>query len=64
MIDAVVTAGETRGVEVSVCGDMASDPDGVGLLLATGVRVLSAAPAQVGRVKVRISASDISDGGP
>ncbi len=62
MIDAVAQAGVERGVEVSVCGDMASDPEGVDRLLASGVRVLSAAPAQVGRVKVRIAESKISDG--
>jgi phosphotransferase system enzyme I (PtsI) len=51
LIARVVAAGRERGVEVSLCGDMAPRPDCVGPLLAAGLRRLSVAPAQVGRVK-------------
>lgn len=56
LIQAVVAAGRQRKVEVSVCGDMASDPSGVKILLAAGVRALSVAPAQIGRVKETVRA--------
>ncbi|MEQ8347914.1 MAG: putative PEP-binding protein [Sneathiellaceae bacterium] len=55
MIAAVVAAGRARGVEVGVCGDMASSPAEIGHLLAAGVRSLSVAPAAVGRVKAAIA---------
>ena len=51
LIGRTVAAGRARGVEVSLCGDMASQPALLGPLLATGLRTLSVAPAQVGRVK-------------
>lgn len=56
MIEAVVTAGMARGVEVSVCGEMASDSNGIASLLASGVRILSVAPAELGRVKAAVAA--------
>lgn len=50
----VVAAGRARGAEVSLCGDMASSPDLVPLLLDCGLRTLSVAPAQIGPVKLAI----------
>ena len=47
--------GPQRGVEVSLCGDMASTPAHVTPLLDTGLRVLSCAPAQIGAVKLAVS---------
>ena len=55
MIARVVEAGRRRGVEVSLCGDMASISEHVGPLLETGLRTLSVAPAQIGRVKLAVS---------
>jgi phosphotransferase system enzyme I (PtsI) len=55
LIEAVVAAGKARGVEVSVCGDMASDPGDARLLLAAGVRSLSVAAAEVGRIKAAVA---------
>ncbi len=43
-IEAVVAAGQRHGVEVSLCGELASDPRATRALLATGLRVLSLAP--------------------
>ena len=50
----VVAAGRARDVEVSLCGDMASNPDLIPLLLDCGLRTLSVAPAQIGPVKLAI----------
>ncbi len=55
LIEAVVAAGRARGVEVSVCGDMASDPADARLLLAAGVRSLSVAAAEIGRIKAAVA---------
>ena len=54
LIRRVVEAARAKAVEVSLCGDMASDPNLVPLLLACGLRALSVAPAQIGRVKLAI----------
>ena len=50
----VAAAGE-RGVEVSLCGDMASRPEDIAALLRTGLRALSAGPARIGAVKRAIA---------
>jgi phosphotransferase system enzyme I (PtsI) len=54
LIDRVVDTGERHGIEVSLCGDMASDPNLVPRLLQLGVRRLSVAPATLGAVKAAI----------
>ncbi len=54
LIRRVVEAARAKGVEVSLCGDMASDPDLVPLLLDCGLRSISVAPALIGRVKLAI----------
>jgi phosphoenolpyruvate-protein phosphotransferase (PTS system enzyme I) len=51
LIEMVVEAGRRKNVEVSVCGDMASVPEQVAMLLQAGVRSLSLAPASVAAVK-------------
>jgi phosphotransferase system enzyme I (PtsI) len=51
VIARTVAAGRARGVEVSLCGDMASRPELLAALVAAGLTTLSVAPAQVGRVK-------------
>jgi len=59
LIEMVVNAGKTKGVSVSVCGDMASDLAYVHELLRCGVRSLSLAPAAVGAVKRGISTFEV-----
>lgn len=54
LIGRTVEAGRARGVEVSLCGDMASEPALVPLLLERGLRALSVAPAGIGRVKLAV----------
>ena len=44
------------GKEVSVCGDMASDPELVRYLLEAGITSLSVSPASLGSVKHGVSA--------
>jgi phosphotransferase system enzyme I (PtsI) len=59
LIARVAAQGAARGIEVSLCGDAASDPDLVAHLLRSGLRKLSASPAAVGRVKAAIAAVDL-----
>ena len=54
LIANVARFGEANGIETGLCGDAASDPDMVGLLLNTGLRRLSAAPARVALVKAAV----------
>ena len=56
LIREVVAAGAARDAEVSLCGDMASDPDLIPALLDTGLRTLSVAPAALARVKAAVAA--------
>jgi phosphoenolpyruvate-protein phosphotransferase (PTS system enzyme I) len=55
LIDRVVDSGRRNGIEVSLCGDMASDPALVPRLLELGLRRLSVAPATLGAVKAAIA---------
>ena len=55
LIRACVVAAEHRQVEVSLCGEMASDPQLLPLLLDCGLRCLSVTPAQLAHVKLAIS---------
>jgi len=54
LIAEVVAHGWTSGRAVSVCGDIAGEPEFVGALLAAGVTTLSLAPIQVGAVKAAV----------
>jgi phosphotransferase system enzyme I (PtsI) len=55
LVERVVDAGRRRGIEVSLCGDMASDPALVPRLLELGLRRLSVAPATLGAIKATIA---------
>jgi phosphoenolpyruvate-protein phosphotransferase (PTS system enzyme I) len=44
---------------VSLCGEMAGDPRFTPLLLGLGIRDLSMAPSNIGRVKQRIRGLDM-----
>jgi phosphotransferase system enzyme I (PtsI) len=56
LIGRVAAHGRAVGREVSVCGDMASDPELVRYLLEAGITSLSVAPAKLGSVKHAVSA--------
>jgi phosphotransferase system enzyme I (PtsI) len=59
LIARVAEHGAKSGIEVSLCGDAASDPALVPLLLRAGLRRLSSAPGSVGRVKAAIAGVDL-----
>ena len=48
-----------HGIELSICGDLASDAGKVPQLLALGLRSLSVAPAALGRVKEAVCRSRV-----
>ncbi|KJS07926.1 MAG: phosphoenolpyruvate-protein phosphotransferase [Hoeflea sp. BRH_c9] len=54
LIAKVAGFGQSEGIEISLCGDAASDPDMTALLLKAGLRRLSVAPARVGLVKAAV----------
>lgn len=62
LIEGVARHGLAHGIEVSICGDMAGDPHYTGLLLGAGLRTLSVAPADLGRVKAAIAGIDLGRG--
>ena len=62
LIQHVVAHGQANARPVSLCGDMASDPALLKLLLATGLKRLSVAPAALGRIKLAISEADPDHG--
>ncbi len=51
MLKEVVRAARRQGVDVSVCGEMAGEPEYVMLLIGIGLRSLSVSPAAIPRVK-------------
>lgn len=59
LIEHVVAYGKSSGREVSLCGEMASEPGLLPLLLRTGLRKLSVAPAALARVKAAIAEIDL-----
>lgn len=60
LIGQVAAHGDAAGREVSLCGDMASDPRFLSLILEAGLRKISVAPAALGRVKHAIGDLDLS----
>jgi multiphosphoryl transfer protein len=60
LIDRVVR-GVPEGVEVAVCGDLASDPEAAVVLAGLGVHELSAVGPQVPTVKARLRQINLAD---
>jgi phosphotransferase system enzyme I (PtsI) len=59
LIQFSIEAAHRAQIPVSVCGEMAGDPRYTALLLGLGVRDLSMAPGNIGRVKRRIRHLDL-----
>jgi phosphotransferase system enzyme I (PtsI) len=57
LIGRVAACGEISGREVSLCGDMAADPECLELLLQAGLRAVSVAPAALARTKAAVARS-------
>jgi phosphotransferase system enzyme I (PtsI) len=51
----VVKAARAQRIDVSLCGDAGGDPSAIPLLLASGLRTLSMAPALVGGAKAAVA---------
>lgn len=60
LIDRVVR-GVPAGVEVAVCGDLASDPDAAVLLAGLGVHELSAIGPQIPTIKARLRKTSLAN---
>jgi len=58
MIRLVVEAGAARGRPVAVCGEMAADPVGIGVLVGLQIRELSVTPLAIAGVKDSLLAID------
>lgn len=58
MIKRVVEEGEKAGVDVSICGEIASDPQFTELLVGLGVKKLSCAPRFIPLIKEAIKSVD------
>ncbi|HEY9013015.1 MAG TPA: putative PEP-binding protein, partial [Devosia sp.] len=59
LIETVVRFGAEQGIPVSLCGDAGSDPAALPALLATGLRSVSVAPAQLPLAKLAISRTTV-----
>jgi phosphoenolpyruvate-protein kinase (PTS system EI component) len=51
------------GRDLSICGDMASDPEHLGRLIHLGLRTVSVSPAALGEVKAAIHSLHLGEGG-
>ena len=58
MLRSVIEAAARQGIEVEICGEMASDPRMAPLLVGMGLRRLSMSPRVVPAIKTRIRAYD------
>jgi phosphoenolpyruvate-protein phosphotransferase len=57
LIHLAVEAADRSGIELSVCGEMAGDPEAALLLVGLGVRVLSMSPTSIAPVRRAIRAA-------
>jgi phosphotransferase system enzyme I (PtsI) len=64
LIAHTLASAEKVGVPVSVCGEMAGDPNLTRLLLGMGLRIFSMHPAQILNVKQKVLKSDIAELAP
>jgi phosphoenolpyruvate-protein kinase (PTS system EI component) len=60
LIEGTTRAGGAQRIETGVCGNLASDPDAVPLLIGLGIRELSVVPAQIPRLKALLRTLETS----
>ena len=58
LLSQVITQARAAGKAVSVCGEMAGDPEFTQILLAMGLRSLSMHPSQIAAIKQRVLRTD------
>lgn len=63
LMERVAAHGRASGRKVSLCGELAADPEAVPVLLGLGLRILSVPPAAVGAVKAAVAASRVPNDG-
>ena len=61
LLDLIIRAGNAAGIEVSVCGEFASNPLGAFLLIGMGADSLSVAPSSLAEIKKVIRAVTQAD---
>jgi phosphotransferase system enzyme I (PtsI) len=61
LLSHVISSADKANIPVSMCGEMAGDPNLTRLLLGMGLRQFSMFPAQIPEVKQKIKQSDISE---
>ncbi len=61
LLSHVLSSAEKAGIPVSMCGEMAGDPNFTRLLLGMGLRQFSMHPAQVPTIKQRVKQSDVEE---
>jgi phosphotransferase system enzyme I (PtsI) len=59
LLSHIISSAEKAGVPISMCGEMAGDPNFTRLLLGLGLRQFSMYPARIPAVKQRVKQSDI-----
>ena len=64
LIAHTLASAEKVGVPVSLCGEMAGDPEMTRLLLGMGLRIFSMHPSQILKVKNRILKANIEELAP
>ena len=64
LLQHVITSAEKAEKPVSMCGEVAGDPNLTRLLLGMGLRQFSMHPAQIPAVKQKVKQSDLSELGP
>lgn len=61
LVKATLDAGKAAGVEVSMCGEMAGDPEAVFLLMGMGLRNFSMSSAAIPQVKALVRMVSLAD---
>ena len=64
LIAHTLASAEKVGIPVSVCGEMAGDPNLTRLLLGMGLRIFSMHPSQILRVKSRVLKAEVGELAP